>query len=233
MSEPFYENAGSLLSPGDLFDSLPYIRVPKPIKVARKPAHTLPKGFQGRVGEIRELFEVGKDRPNPPFKFEAPGEEILVTAKLARAVFLTWGSEVEDDQRRGSLHKKDWLIAPAFPIAELKSIKAPGTEIMMADIIRGGSSPRFFPLAAHPTTGEELYVDFRKICPLSANSFDGVQREWRLAGRALNDFYHHLIWFLTRKHIFFEPIRCGACGAEVDLGLVFEGQPVEPETESE
>lgn len=91
MAESFYEKSGSLLSPGDLFDTLPYVRVHHPIAVARKPAHTLPKGFASRItGELREIFQVGKHEPHPPFHFHAPGEEILVGAKTAGAIFLTW-----------------------------------------------------------------------------------------------------------------------------------------------
>ena len=230
MPESFYERTGSLVSPGDIFESLPYIRVPKPLRVARKPAYTLPKGFLNKVkGEIREIFEVGKQTTNPPMNFLPPGEEILVNAKIASAIFLTWGSEVEDDQRRGSLHKRDWLIAPVFPLADLKGIKVPETDIFMVDAIRGGTSPRFFPLDVLPGTTEEPYVDFRKICALSANHFEDALREWRLSGKALNDLYHHLIWFFTRKKIFFEPVKCSNCGELVDLGIVFEGQPVEPD----
>jgi hypothetical protein len=230
MPESFYEKPGSLLSPGDIFKSLPYIRVQKPLKIARKPSLTLPKGFQGRIkGELREIFEAGQQTISPPINFLPPGEEVLVNAKIARAIFLTWGSEVEDDQRRGSLHKRDWLIAPVFPLADLKDIKVPQTEIFMVDAIREGKSPRFFPLEGLPGTQEELYVDFRKICTLSANYFDNGSREWRLAHKALNDFYHHLIWFFTRKRIFFEPLKCSNCGEFVDLEIIFEGQPIEPE----
>ena len=230
MPESFYEKPGSLLSPGDIFKSLPYIRTQKPLRIARKPSHTLPKGFQGRIkGELREILEVGQPGISPPINFRPPGEEVLANAKIARAIFLTWGSEVEDDQRRGSLHKRDWLIAPVFSLSELKDIKVPQTEILMVDAIREGKSPRFFPLEAFPGTQEELYVDFRKICTLAADYFDHGSREWHLTHHALNDFYHHLIWFFTRKRIFFEPLRCSNCGELVDLEIEFEGQPIEPE----
>ena len=98
----------------------------------------------------------------------------------------------------------------------------------MSDAIRSGTSPRFFPLPPLPRTQIELYVDFRKIGSLAANHFEGIPRTWRLAHRALNDFYHHLIWFFTRKKLFFEPVRCNNCGAQVDLDTAFEGQPIEP-----
>jgi hypothetical protein len=231
MPDFFYEKPGSLLSPGDIYRNLPYIRVMRPLRVARKPSQTLPKGFQGRVkGELREIFEAGEHILSPPISFAPPGEEVLVNAKIAKAIFLTWGSEVEDDQRRGSLHKKDWLIAPVFPLADLKGTKVPSTEIYMVDAIVAGMSPRFFPLEALPGSDGGDYVDFRKICSLSANYFEDSPREWRLGPKALNGFYHHLIWFFTRKKIFFEPLKCTKCGELVDLEIAFEGQPLEPDT---
>ncbi len=230
MAEPFYENADPLISPGDIFDRLPYHRVPKPLRVARKV--TLPKSSKIQ-GEVRVIHEVGKDIPKPDFNFDPPGEEILSSAKMAKALFLTWGSEVEDDERSRELHKKDWLIAPVFPLSPLKEAKvvdrASGTVIGVADVIRNGKSPKFFPLPSLPNEGvEEYYVDFRKICPLAATHFQGIPRHWRLSRLALNDFYHQLIWFFTRKQIFFEPIKCKSCGSFVDLGLTFEGQAVDP-----
>lgn len=235
MAEPFYEKAGSLISPGDVFSPLPYIRVPKPLRVARKVRYSLPRTFKLQ-GELREILELGKHAPDPDFNFSPPGEEILANAKMSMAVFLTWGSEVEDDQRRGKLHKKDWLIAPVFPLAGLEELKVvdarSGETFNMAEAARAGRSPRFF--ALRPFPGEEspgYYVDFRKICPLAANHFQDVPRQWRLAPAALNDFYHQLIWFLTRREIFFRPISCPNCGQSVDLGVVFEGQPTEPEDE--
>ncbi len=233
MPEPFYENAGSLISPGDIFDELPYHRVPKPLMVARKPAFSLPKSYR-IAGELREVFEVGKHTPLTPLNFNPPGEEILSNAKMAKAIFLTWGSEVEDDERRGKLHKKDWLIAPVFPLWDLENYRAPESggadQVSLADAIRACKSPRYFPLMPFPNGNRgDYYVDFRKICPLAASHFTGLRRHWRLAPKALNGFYHQLMWFFTRKRIFLEPVRCDTCGSEVDLGVVFEGQPVNGE----
>jgi len=223
MLPDFYERAGSLLSPGDIFDRLPYIRVPNPIRVARKVAFSPTKRAQIQ-GELREILEVGKHQPNPPFNFDPPGEEMLANGRMAKAIFLTWGSEVEQDERHGHLHKKDWLIAPVFSMVGIRADDA--------NAIRSAQSPRFFPLSSLPTeTVSEYYVDFRRICPLSATHFQGLPRAWRLSRVALNAFYHQLLWFFTRKKIFFQPIPCTKCGHPVDLGTVFERQPINPEQE--
>lgn len=237
MSGAFYAEAGSLISPGDLFDRLPYIRMPSPVKVARKYAGSLPKRASIQ-GELREVFEVGKHSPNPDFNFEPPGEEVISNGKMAMAIFLTWGSEVEDDERSGKLHKKDWLIAPVFPLADLEGIEqqdsSTGAKFRISEAIRAGKSPRYFPLQPIPQVQSSgYYADFRKIVPLAATHFKGLRRKWRLAPPALNDFYHQLIWFFTRKKIFFEPIRCARCGEPVDLGVVFEGQSLDPEEPSQ
>ncbi len=89
---PFYVNAGSLVSPGDILDLLPHSRIPRPLRVARKFSGSLPKGSRIQ-GEVREVFEVGKHEPKPQFNWDPPGEEILCNARMARAVFLTWAAK--------------------------------------------------------------------------------------------------------------------------------------------
>ena len=147
-------------------------------------------------------------------------------AKIAKAIFLTWGSEVEDDQRRGSLQKRDWLIAPVFSLNDLKDVKVPETDMFMVDAIRDGKSPRFFPLDAFPGTEEELYVDFRKYAHYR-QAISKTHHGNGTAPIALNDFYHHpLIWFFTRKRIFFCPAKCDNCGELVDLGWCLKANPL-------
>jgi len=234
MADPFYDRAGSLISPGDIFDRLPYIKVPKSIRIARRFPGSLPKNVRVR-GELREIFEYGRETVDPPFNFNPLGEDILTNVKMAKAIFLTWGSEVEDDQRSGNLHKKEWLIAPIFPLSELKGMEfkdsKTGQRVNLAEAIQASRSPKYFPLSPLPGDIEPVgyYVDFKRICPLTATHFADAPRQWRLNTTALNDFYHQLIWFFTRREIFFRPIQCKACGNPVDLGIVFEGQPVDPQ----
>jgi|SRR5271157_3493107 len=237
MAHPFYDKAGSLISPGDIFDRLPYARIPQPLRVVRKFPGSLPKGVTVR-GELREVFEYGRDNIDPPAKFEPPGEDVLANAKMAKAIFLTWGSEVEDDERSGGLQKKEWLIAPVFALSAHKGAeftdRLTGQRVNLVEAIRDGRSPKYFPLQPLPGDIDPLgyYVDFKRLCSLAATHFVNVPREWKLGGAALNDLYHQLIWFFTRREIFFRPVRCKACGNPVDLGIVFEGQPVEPEEAS-
>jgi len=237
MAPSFYERVGSRLSPGDIFDTLPYTRVQKPLQVVRKTKVTLPNKLKDKVqGELREVFEVGKHIPDPPFDFEATGEEILSHAKTARAIFLTWGSEVDADMSAGKLHKKDWLIAPLFSLKGLEGREVVdsriGAKIDLAAATRAGKSPKYFPLPPFPDeTSSGYYVDFRKIFPLAANHFQELPREWRLTPAALNDFYSQLLWFFTRKRLFFGPVVCASCGTPVDLGITFEGQPLDADPE--
>jgi hypothetical protein len=237
MAHPFYDKAGSLISPGDIFDQLPYTRIPKPLRVARKFSGSLPKGV-GVRGELREVFEYGRDRIDPPPNFKPPGEDVLCNTKMAKAIFLTWGSEVEDDQRSGKLPKREWLIAPVFALSALKGAeftdRLTGQRVELVEVIQGGKSPKYFPLQPLPGDSDPLgyYVDLKRLCSLAATHFVNVPREWRLGSAALNDFYHQLMWFFTRREIFFRAVRCKGCGRFVDLGIVFEGQPVEPEEAS-
>lgn len=234
MAHRFYDRVGSLISPGDIFNELPYVKVPKPLRVARRFPGSLPKSI-GAKGELREVFQYGKDTADPPFNFKPPGEDILSNAKMARTIFLSWGSEVEGDQRSGKLDKKGWLTAPVFPLDALEGKEfvdsRSGQRVSLAGAIKTGRSPKYFPL--EPLPGDEespgYYVDFRRICPLAATHFVDAPREWRLGAVALNDLYHQLIWFFTRREIFFRPVHCKKCGSAVDLNIIFEGQPVDPE----
>ncbi|MGA2608020.1 MAG: hypothetical protein ABSH01_11260 [Terriglobia bacterium] len=234
MGDDFYAKAGSLISPGDIFDGLPYIRVPSPLKVSRKVSFSLPPKYK-LEGELHEVFEVGRHNPTPGFNLDpkGQGEDVLSTARMSKAIFLTWGSEVEGDERSGRLYKKDWLIAPVFPLAGLEGLRIrdrrTGDVIEVAEATRAGKSPKYFPLQPFPR--EEIagyyYVDFRKLCPLAASYFSGLPRRWRLSPAALNDFYNQLMWFFTRQRVFFEPVKCRNCGTAVDLRVIFEGQPVD------
>jgi hypothetical protein len=233
MPPQFFEKAGSKLSPGDILQTLlPFSRLPKPLTAIRKPKINLPPKLQPSIhGELREVFEVGRHHPDPDFKFDSVGEEVVSHARISMAIFLTWGSEVDSDVSAGKLNKKDWLIAPLFPLAAFEgrtvSDKETRSQINLATAIREGRSPKYFPLQALP--GEfstDYYADFRKIFPLAASHFEGTIRNWRLAPVALNDFYSQLLWFFTRKKVFFGPVPCSSCGAPVDLGVTFEGQPL-------
>jgi hypothetical protein len=235
MPPAFYEKAGARLSPGDIFQSLPIARLPKPLRVVRKVKITLPPKIKSAVrGDLREIFEVGKDVPNPGYNFDSPGEETVSYSRISMAIFLTWGSEVDSDVIAGKLNKKDWLIAPLYPLGAFdgKALSDPrtGSKVDLGQVIREGKSPKYFPLPSFPNDNSSgYYVDFRKIFPLAASYFEGLQPIWRLAPMALNDFYSQLLWFFTRKKIFFGPVPCEKCGAQVDLGVTFEGQRIEGE----
>jgi len=230
MSLTFYEPCGSLISPGDILDKLPPVKLPAVLRAARKWSYNLPPRYPVR-GQLHEVLEIGKDLDAKASQLETSGEQILVTAKAAKAIFLTWGSEVEDDERTGKVARKDWLIAPIIPIsAEVRGQKVPATNESMFDAIVGNKSPHFFYLPDIPGDNSgDHYIDFRKICPVAAGHVRKIDRKWRLSTPSLNDFYHQLMWFFTRQKIFFEPVKCGSCGADVDLNVIFEGQPVNPE----
>jgi len=230
MSSSFHEPSGSLISPGDILDKLPPVKLPAALRVSRKWSYNLPPRYRVR-GELHEVLEIGKDLDTKASQLEGVGEQILVTAKAAKAIFLTWGSEVEDDERSGRIERKDWLIAPIVPItAELRRQKVPATNESIVDAIVGNKSPHFFYLPDIPGDNSgDHYIDFRKMCPVAASHVRRIDRKWRLSAPSLNDFYHQLIWFFTRQRIFFEPLKCDSCGADVRLNVIFEGQPVNPE----
>jgi|ERR1700682_5517691 len=229
MSEvSFYERVDARFSPGDFLEDIPFSRTRHPLKVARKPNVQVPN-IRAFTGELREIFEVGKHNPTPPFRFSPPGEEALSNAKKTRALLLTWGSEIDSDLNSGKKNKKDWLVAPIFPLSDLNGQFAQGTRIEMPKAIRSGAVAKFFLVPSYPTDGQDYYVDFKRICYVAVPHIETQTRIWRFNGAAMNGFYHHLIWFFTRKKIFFEPPRCPRCGSTVDLNIVFESQKAAPE----
>jgi len=235
MPPDFYIPSKSKISPGDIFDSLPYARIPKPLRVAKKVTVGLPPRVQAKIrGELREILDVTIEDSKTGFDFSGQGEEILSRAKISKAIFLTWGSEVDADTGDGKLDRKDWLIAPLFPLKDQEGKRiqkrSSGEIIDFAEAIKAGKSPRYFPLQPIPgEDGDLYYADFKKVCPVAASHFMDLPRKWQLAGPALNDFYSHFLWFFTRKKIFFAPISCTGCGREVDLGITFEGQQLDAE----
>src|SRR6266550_6553145 len=150
MPRDFYIPSQSKISPGDIFESLPYARIPKPLRVAKKLTVGLPPRVQAKVrGELREILDVTIQGSMAGFDFSGQGEEILSRAKISRAIFLTWGGEVDADTGDGKLDRKDWLIAPLFLLKdqEGKTIKnaTTGDLINFAEAIKAGKSPRYFP----------------------------------------------------------------------------------------
>src|SRR5437588_3004371 len=120
MMATFYDRAGSLVTPGDLFEEMAYHRMRYPFKVVRKYRKNLPPKLQtGR--ELKEVFDAAKDTPHPPFNFSPPGEESICNLKFARGIFLTWGSEVDSDTRETNINSRDWHIVPSFPLADLET----------------------------------------------------------------------------------------------------------------
>ena len=166
MSLSFYEPCGSLISPGDILDKLPPVKLPATLRVARRWSQNLPPKYRVR-GELHEVMQLGKDLTAEDSLLDAAGEQVLVATRTSRAVFLTWGSEVEDDERSGKVDKKDWLIAPILPIpSEAYKQKIPATGETMADAIKGNKSARCFYVPNLSGEGAaDYYVDFRKIFP--------------------------------------------------------------------
>jgi hypothetical protein len=203
MSSSFYDPCGSLISPGDILDKIPPVKLPATIKVARKWSQNLPAKYSVQ-GELHEVLELGKNLNSSDLRFDSTGEQVLVHTKTTRVIFLTWGSEVEDDERAGKLHKKNWLIAPVVPIgAELRDHQTETGETI-ADAISGNKSPHFFYLPGLPNDDpNDYYVDLRKICPVAASHVQRIERKWRLSGPALNDFYQQLnVVFHTPEGLF-------------------------------
>jgi hypothetical protein len=81
---------------------------------------------------FEEIFTLPQDQaalPNPQLSTNQ-GEETLANTRVGKALFLTWGSEVESTLRviehQGRIGKRTWLAAPIY---ELGSIPAASTDV--------------------------------------------------------------------------------------------------------
>jgi hypothetical protein len=193
--------------------------------------------------DFRRIFTLPQhqaDLQNPRLA-TTQGEETLAHTRVTKALFLTWGSEVESTMRvidgQGRVGNRTWLAAPIY---ELSSIPENSTEqdpdtaerVPLRDLIRRGRARDAFYLPPLPGHGdEEYYAELRKITSVGVQYFlDGKpNRLVTLTLDTLNEMYSQLLWSLTRAELFFRPIRCPECGQEVPIDIRFHGQNFDAE----
>jgi hypothetical protein len=238
----FYAHPTPLISPGDIFASIPIsISVP-PIRVARKSRYSPPA--KAGPQDLRRIYTLPDDADKIPDVHlgTKEGEVTLATTRAGPAMFLSWGSQVEADERElaqsGKAKTKGWLAAPIYwlqDIPDTATIEDPDThlKINMRQIVRDNLSNNYFYLPPFPGGSDprERYVDFRKISSVGIHFFisDKESRVATLSEESLNLLFSRLMWFFTRAEYFFQTIVCGSCGRAVPADVRFEGQNFEAE----
>jgi len=233
----FYAHPTSLISPGDVFPEIPIsISVP-PLRVVRKSKFS-PKVKFGPQ-DLRRIFTLPRDASElEDCKLSSKvGEETLIPTRLGPTMFLSWGSQVESDERdvaqSGDPKRKSWLAAPIYALQDIPenaAIEDPETRerVSIREVVRKNSSHNYFYLPRFPgtTDGKEHYVDFRKISSVGISYFidSKDRRVATLSENSLNQLFSRLMWFFTRAEYFFQPIQCKACGVWVPVDVRFEGQ---------
>src|SRR5216683_139398 len=144
-----YARPTALLSPGDIFPEIPFSVSVAPLRVARQSGWNPPAG-RGPA-DFRRIFTLPQhqaDLINSQLSTNQ-GEETLANARVGKALFLTWGSEVEsalriiDHQQR--IGKRSWLAAPiyelgAIPQASSDADPDTGEQVPLRDLIRRGKA---------------------------------------------------------------------------------------------
>lgn len=234
---PFYAHPTSLISPGDVFPDIPVsISIP-PLRVVRK-SKFVPKAKFGPQ-DLRRIYTLPTDAGeiNDLKIGTKHGEETIAATRQGLAMFLSWGSQVEADEREieksGDPQRKGWIAAPIYSLASVPPsavIEDPDTHerISIRDVVKRNGSHNYFYLPPFPDGSdvEGHYVDFRKISSVGTGFFTS-RRDHRLVTltpESLNLLFSKLMWFFTRAEYFFEPIQCSNCGAEVAIDIRFEGQ---------
>jgi hypothetical protein len=236
-----YAHPTAQLSPGDIFPEIPFAVSIAPIRVARHSGWNPPAG-RGPA-DFRRIFTLPQDQvalPNSEL-LTNQGEETLGHTRMGKALFLTWGSQVESTLRiidhQGRTGKRTWLAAPIYELGvvpERSTEEDPdtGEQVPLRDLIRRGKARDLFYLPPFPNrpANEEHYAELRKITSVGVQFFlDGMSnRIATLTLDTLNEMYSQLLWSLTRAELFFRPVRC-ECGRDVPIDVRFHGQNFDAE----
>ncbi|HXC34215.1 MAG TPA: hypothetical protein VNZ56_17190 [Verrucomicrobiae bacterium] len=237
---PFYAHPTEEISPGDIFPEIPFSVTLAPTKVARQSGWNPPAG-RGPA-EFRRIFTLPRDQAelaNSQLRTQQ-GEDVLANMRFGKALFVTWGSEVESTLRRvgehaGRVGKRSWLAVPIFSLADIPEANTeedPDTHerVPLRQLIRSGKARDDFYLPPFPGQQEEHYAELRKITSVGIQYFMDAraERSATLTPESLNAMYSHLLWSLTRAELFFRPVRC-ECGREVPIDIRFHGQNFDAE----
>src|SRR5688572_1283419 len=216
---PFWGKVTKYISPGDIFPDVPFACAKHPLRIIRKSDWNPPPG---RRQDIYYLVNPASEAPKPPSKLTAKeGDDAEGIARLLPAMFLSWGSEVEDDQRNiertGRVGGRVWVAAPVYDLSDLPDDKKynhpeTGALVSMRELVKENRTHHAFYLPPLPTETNHLgrYVDFKRIAHVRVAYFlDNVGRRIAtLMPDALNDMYHQLIRFFTRAEIFLHTLKC-------------------------
>lgn len=237
-----YAHPTPLLSPGDIFPSLPFTILTSPTRVARPSAWNPPAG-RGPA-EFKRIYTLPGEAAQlqPGSRIETQQcEETLATTRVVKGMLLTWGSQIESDERtiqnQGRVGRKGWLAAPIFKISDIpqnSEEEDPLTRarVPLRDLIRQNRCRDNFYLPPFPEVqgGEDHYVELRRITPIGVQYFldSRAARIATLTQDSLNELFSALLWSLTRAELFFRPVTC-ECGREVPIDVRFHGQNFDAE----
>jgi hypothetical protein len=234
----FYAHPTNLISPGDIFPSIPNSITLAPLRVIRKTSYNPPKEFAGQ--DLRRVYTMPGDAEILPESrlLTKAGEETAANTRVGLGMLLSWGSQVERDQEEmqksgGKPKARIWLVAPIYPLSSIPADalqEDPETheQFVIRDMVRRNRSHNYLYLPPWPTAHEEdgYYVDFRRICGVGIRFFldQKDSRAAALTEDALNMLFSRLMWFFTRAEYFFRPITCRRCGDQVPVDTRFHGQ---------
>ena len=234
-----YARPTGLISPGDISPSIPFPIVVSPLKIARRSGHQPRAG--GGPADFRQIYTLPEQQPENLRLTTPEGEEALATTRALMAMFLTWGSDVEDDERRfadrGRIGRKGWLAAPIYSLLSIPEQnteidRESGERLPIRELIRRGKILHAFYLPPFPgaEATAEHYVSLRDITNVGAQFFreSAATRIATLTLDSLNELLTQLVWLFTRAELLFRPIRC-ECGREVRTDVRFEGQNFDAE----
>ncbi len=240
---PFYAHPTSDISPGDIYPDVPIAVIVPPLRVLRPSKLNVPRKFGPQV--LRRVFSLPEDAgklENSNIQGKG-GEETVAVSRAGLAMLLSWGSQIEADERDmekrgGKAQNRGWLAAPIHRMEEIPEqgvIQDPSTgeQVMMREVIRKNETANYFYLPPFPDrSGEgEHFLDFGRMSLIGIRFFTDSKaaRVATLTEESLKLLYSQLMWFFTRAEIFVRQLSCPKCGAPVPSDVRFEGQNFDAE----
>ena len=237
---PFWGKPTPFITPGDVFPEIPFSAAAHPVQLVKKSPISPKAGYRTNYNVYIFPDEASRLQVDPSKQGQ---HDLLAQGRITKAMFLSWGSEVEDDLRSiaqsGRTGGKTWIAAPIYQVSELptdRTFAAPETEafVSMREIVMSNRTHHCFylkPLPNAPSDDLGWYVDFRRIGAVRVDHFI-AQKDRRLAtlmGDTRSELFQQLLLFFTRARLFFGPIMCDKCGTPLNLDMPIEDQNEEAE----
>jgi len=192
--DEFYQPPGQQFEPGDVFVRMPFFSLKYPLSYWR---------MRQNDPASATLLDRGHSDPRPDT--DSPKTSL----DLQTVMLLSHGCEVDRVLRQEPPVRRHWLGAPIRPLRDCGD--------RTQERLRARTQPNGFYLPPSQFIGnEELYVDLRKITPITCQYFLDTNRLASLTQQAQKSLFAQLGVFFSGYALYLGPFNCPKCGTEID-----------------